>query len=161
MSKYLVLEGSTRVTILRELSREEKGSPSDGKHQKVRAKILPPNFPIAHRVILLARIHVRGSGVRSWGRYIEAKFIYDATEGAAGESAVLSVSDLANWMGKSNSWVSRLRDAYKFALQFVDHVDAKDVNVHSLAADNFDLARKNCPLLKLTRISVRSGSGIT
>ncbi|EIP98946.1 hypothetical protein OpiT1DRAFT_03445 [Opitutaceae bacterium TAV1] len=137
MSKYLVLEGSTRVTILRELSREDKGTPRQGSRQKIRAKVLPPNFPLAHRVILLARIHVRGSGVRSWGRYIEAKFIYDATEGIGGEGAVLSVSELANWMGKSPSWVSRLRDAYKFALQFVEHIDAKDVNVHAQASEYF------------------------
>jgi len=137
MSKYLVFEGSTRVTILREISREENGTPKAGTHRRVRAKILPPNFPLDHRVILLARIHVRGSGVRTWGRYIEAKFIYDATEGRAGEGAVLSVSDLANYMGKSPSWVSRLRDAYKFALQYVEHIDAKDVNVHGQAAEYF------------------------
>ena len=137
MKKYLVLEGSTRVTILRELSPAERGTPADGRHRKVRAKVLPATFPMDHRVILLARIHVRGSGVRSWGRYVEAKFIYDATTGTGGQGPTLSISDLASWMGKSPSWVSRLRDAYVFALQFVNHVDTADV--HKQAAEKFSV----------------------
>ena len=137
MKKYLVLEGSTRVTILRELSRAEKGTAADGSHRKVFAKVLPATFPVEHRVILLARIHVRGTGVRSWGRYVEAKFIYDATTGSNGQGPTLSISELANWMGKSASWVSRLRDAYTFALQFVTHIDSADV--HRQAADNFSV----------------------
>ncbi|HVU15517.1 MAG TPA: hypothetical protein VHD32_01220 [Candidatus Didemnitutus sp.] len=137
MSKYLVFEGATRVTILRELALAERNTPNEGRHQRVRAKVLPPNFPLAHRVILLARIHVRGSGVRSWGRYIEAKFVHDATDGVNGGAAVLSVSELADHMGKSVSWVSRLRDAFKFARHFVDHIEATGVNVHAQAAEYF------------------------
>lgn len=97
----------------------------------MKAKILPPEFPEEHIVVLLARIHVRGSGVRSWGRYVEAKFIYESTEPKNGHRALTTVSDLGRWLGKSASWISRLRDAYKFAQQYVDHVDSNDAKLQA------------------------------
>jgi hypothetical protein len=134
MPKYLVLEGATRVTILRDLFRKGKGSPDEGRFQYVTAKVLPPDFSEKERVILLARIHVRGTGVRSWGRYVEAKFIYEnVTE--HGKAPVTTVTELANFMGKSVSWVQRLRDAYAFAAKFVEHVD--DDEAEQIAAKEF------------------------
>jgi hypothetical protein len=122
-SKYVVFEGATRISILRELARKHASNPNATKFQSVKAKVLPPHFTEKERVILLARIHVRGTGVRSWGRYIEAKFIHDHVTDKAGGKALMSVSDMANHMEKSISWVMRLRDAYQFALQFVQYVD--------------------------------------
>lgn len=122
-SKYVVFEGATRVTILRELGRKNAGSAKAGKFARVKAKILPPHFGEKERVILLARIHVRGTGVRAWGRYIEAKFIHDHVTDRPSTPALMSVSDMANHMEKSISWVMRLRDAYQFALEFVKYVD--------------------------------------
>jgi hypothetical protein len=133
MDRYLTLEGATRVTILRDLARKHKNQPSAGRYNFVRAKILPAHFDEVARVILLARIHVRGSGVRSWGRYIEAKFVFDHTE--TGQPGSMSVSDLAKHMGKSVSWVSRLRDAYKFARSFVEHIDNDQAD--TMAARHF------------------------
>ncbi len=130
-SKFLVLEGATRVSILRELARKEPGGIPAAK-RRIKAKILPPHFGEKERVILLARIHVRGSNVRSWGRYVEAKFIHDHV---AGPKALMTVSEMANYMEKSVSWVLRLRDAYTFALQFVHYVD--DPGAEKLAADQF------------------------
>jgi len=116
--KYLVFEGATRVAILRELDRKHsKKGGSDYRH--VRAKVLPPEFGDADRAILLARIHVRGSGVRSWGRYVEAKFIYDTIV----KDALLAPIDMAQQMEKSLSWVTRLRDAYEFAKKFEEYID--------------------------------------
>jgi hypothetical protein len=128
MKKYRVLEGATRVTILRELSRVK---PDKSILRKVKAKILPPEFPEEHIAVLLARIHVRGSGVRSWGRYVEAKFIFENTESRNGQRPLTTVADLSRWLGKSPSWISRLRDAYKFAQQYVDHVDGDDAKRHA------------------------------
>jgi hypothetical protein len=122
-SKFVVLEGATRIAILRELARKHASGPNTAKFSRVKAKVLPPHFGEKERVILLARIHVRGAGVRSWGRYIEAKFIHDNVTDKAGGKAVMSVTDMANHMEKSISWVMRLRDAYQFALQFVQYVD--------------------------------------
>jgi hypothetical protein len=126
MGKYRVLEGASRVTILREIARRKEGQPDESKFRTVKAKILPPHFPLEHVVILLAKIHVRGAGVRSWGRYVEAKFIYDHTEPRDGAKALMSVASLAQWLGKSVSWISRLRDAYKFAREFVEYLDSPD-----------------------------------
>lgn len=133
--KYLVIEGATRVTILRELARRDMGKPTEGRFRKVKAKILPPQFTHEERAILLAKIHVRGSGVRSWGRYIEARFIHEIVVGTNGNKPLMSVSDLARHMGKSPSWVSRLKDAYQFAQKFVEHVD--DPEAQHLAVDHF------------------------
>ena len=125
--KYIIFEGATRVSIKRDLARKSENQPTNGKHRRLKAKILPAHFGHEERAILLARIHVRGSGVRSWGRYIEAKFVYDHTTPKDGEKKpLLSVKELADHMAKSISWVSRLRDAYEFARTFVDYVDADD-----------------------------------
>ena len=44
------------------------------------AKVLPEEFGHKERAILLAQKHVRGTGVRNWGRYVQAKFIHDQVE---------------------------------------------------------------------------------
>lgn len=135
--KYLILEGATRVTILRDLARKQIGKPSEGQHRYVSAKILPPEFSEEERVILLARIHVRGTGVRSWGRYIEAQFVHDAVVGKNGAAPLMTALELANHMGKSVSWVSRLKDAYEFAQKFIEHDDSNQA--HAVALDQFSV----------------------
>lgn len=133
--KFLVFEGATRVAILRELARSQKDP--HNRYRIVKAKVLPPDFDERDLVILLAKIHVRGTGVRSWGRYIEAQYVYDATMDNSHGRPVLSVSELAKWMGKSDSWVSRLRTAYGFAQQFVEYLDTSDAQ--ELAFKNFSI----------------------
>lgn len=134
--KYLVLEGATRVTILRELDRKYPTGKYEGVFRRVEAKVLPSNFGEKEIAILLAQIHVRGSGVRAWGRYIEAKFVHETVVGRPGHPAVMNQAQLADAMGKNVSWVSRLKNAYEFALKFIEHVDG-DTNPRRLAAENF------------------------
>jgi hypothetical protein len=136
-SKYLILEGATRVAILRELNRKFTSGPKEGVFKQVKAKILPPSFGMKERAILLARIHVRGSGVRAWGRYIEAKFVHDTVVGGDGKSALMNVTQMAQYMEKSVSWVQRLRDAYEFAKRFVEHLDTEDAE--AMAARYFSV----------------------
>lgn len=121
--RYLVLEGATRVTVLRDLMRKHESGHDAGKFRRVKVKILPPHFEERYQVILLARIHVRGSGVRAWGRYIESKFIHENVTERNGKMPLMTVSEMANYMEKSISWVGRLRDAYEFGRKFVDYVD--------------------------------------
>jgi len=130
--KYIVLEGSTRVTILRDLARKNETGKKAGKYERVVVKILPPEFGDRERAILLAKIHVRGDGVRAWRRHTQAKFIYDYVEG---EKNLMSVTEMAGWMGKSVAWVQRLRDAYRFAIKFADHFD--DTDIIKTAMDEF------------------------
>ena len=124
--KYLVLEGATRVSILRDLDRKYVSGAKEGKFRHVLAKILPPEFSETERTVLLARIHVRGSGVRAWGRYVEAKFIHEAVIGKNGQPSLMNVTQMGQYMEKSVAWVQRLRDAYEFGRRFIDHVDADD-----------------------------------
>jgi hypothetical protein len=142
--KFTVIEGASRVAILRDLSRKPKAE----SFKRVRAKILPPEFGERDRVILLARIHVRGSGVRSWGRYIEAKFIHDNVIGVNGHKPVMTMTEMAAYMAKSLSWVTRLKDAYDFARKFVEEVDSDDAE--QIAAKQFST---------LEEISKASGIG--
>jgi hypothetical protein len=125
-NKYLVLEGATRVTCLRELMLGSKDEHRAERFRYVRAKVLPENFDDKYRAILLARIHVRGDAVRNWGRYIEAKFVYDHVVSKNGNAPVMIATDFAGWLGKSLSWVVRLRDAYQFAEKFVEYLDSDD-----------------------------------
>lgn len=131
-AKYLVIEGATRVTIFREQARKRTGKPEEFGFRTVKAKVLPPEFSLEERVILLAKIHVRGTGVRSWGRYVEAKFVYDTV---AGSKPMMTTTELARYMGKSLSWVGRLRDAYQFAQKFVEYMDSPDAQ--KIAAKEF------------------------
>lgn len=144
--KHLVIEGATRVTVLRDLYRRNEGKPTQSRYQKVKVKVVPQQFSERETAILLARIHVRGSGVRNWGRYVQAKFIYEQVEG---DSAQFNLTELAAHMGKSASWASRLRDAYKFAKQFVEFVDDNDAE--KLALDHFST---------LEEISKSAGFGV-
>lgn len=149
-NKHLVLEGATRVTILRELERKREGRSDAGRFRKVKAKILPAHFDQKERAILLARIHVRGTGVRAWGRYVEARFVYENVMGNTKNPALMTISELANYMGKSVSWVSRLRDAYQFARMFVEHIDDD-------GEEGIKLARKHFSTLE--EISKSTGFG--
>src|SRR5947199_5962711 len=115
MPKDPVVEGAKGVTGLRQVGRKQQGTPEEARFRTVLAKTLPEEFTAEERVILLARIHVRGTGVRAWGRYIEAKFIHDNVVGRNGSKPVTTVRDMARHMQKSESWVSRLKDAYEFA----------------------------------------------
>lgn len=146
--KYLIFEGSTRVAILRSLAREHANGPKADRYRCVKAKILPPDFSHTDRAILLAKIHVRGTGVRAWGRYIQAKFVYDHVVGTNGNPAVMSVSEMARYMEKHVSFVQRLRDAYEVGLKFVEHVDSEDAE--QLAVQEFST---------LEEISKASGVG--
>jgi hypothetical protein len=47
----------------------------------------------------------------------------------------MTMADLARHMGKSVSWVSRLKDAYQFAQKFVDYLDSDDAP--RIAAEQF------------------------
>ncbi len=136
--KYLVLEGATRVTILRELDRKFTSGKHEGDFRDVQAKILPQNFGEKDIAVLLAGIHVRGSGVRSWGRYVEAKFIYETVVGRPGRPSLMNQATLAENMGKSESWVARLKSAYEFALKFIEYVDDGH-SARRLAAEKFSV----------------------
>jgi len=131
-----VLEGATRTTILRDLNRtcSEKDK---GRYEKVRVKILPADFTAKERAILLAKIHVRGTGVRAWGRYVEAQFIHETVYGTGSVDPLMNSTQLAAYMGKSLSWVQRLRDAYAFASKYVEFLDNDEAEAE--AAKNFSI----------------------
>lgn len=131
--KYLIIEGATRITVLRDLARRNTGKPEFDRWRFVTAKVLPADFSFEDRAILLATIHVRGTGVRQWERYTQAKFVYDTVTDRTGQRALMSLSRLAEHMGKSVSWASRLRDAYEFARKYVEYVDSDEAEREAVA----------------------------
>lgn len=139
VSKAVVLEGATRLTIFRQLDRKHVRGPKEGRFRRIRVKLLPPEFGHRDRTILLARIHVRGTGVRDWGRYVEAKFIHDAVVGNAQQAPLMNVTEMSQHMEKSVSWVQRLRDAYTFAHAYVDYVDEEGGQGEKIAAEKFSV----------------------
>lgn len=136
--KYLTLEGNTRVAVLRELDRKFATGKQAGIFRRVRAKIVPQNFGDREIAVLLAGIHVRGSGVRDWERYVQARFIHETVIGRPGKPPLMNQAQLAESMGKSESWVTRLKNAYEFALKFVEHSDGEE-NPRRLAAEKFSV----------------------
>lgn len=89
----------------------------------MRAKILPPEFTEEEIVLLLVGIHVRGSGVRDWDRFVQAQTVYRAVKPHGHKKPVTTITKLAAHMGKSVSWVSRLVAAYEFANAYADWLD--------------------------------------
>ena len=138
-AKALVLEGATRLTIFRQLDRKYVSGIKEGKFRRIKVKLLPPDFGDRERTILLARIHVRGTSVRDWGRYIEAKFIHDAVVGTPNQPAMMNVTEMAQHMEKSVSWVQRLRDAYAFAHAYIEYVDEDEGQGQRVAAEKFSV----------------------
>lgn len=136
--KYQVLEGATRVTILRELHRASIGELNEGEFARVKAKVLPPEFDAVDRTVLLAAIHVRGTGVRQWSRYDQARFIHEAVVGRPSKPAVMNQKQLAEFMGKSEPWVTRLKNSFDFSTKFEEHVDDEDHGPR-WAKDNFSV----------------------
>jgi hypothetical protein len=136
--KYLTLEGNTRVTALRDLDRSNPTGKLAGTFRQVDAKIVPANFDDRNIVALLAGIHVGGPGVRAWGRYIEARFVYETVVGRPGKPPVMNQSQLAASFGKSEAYVTRYKHAYEFALKFIEHI-SDDPNPPKHAADKFSI----------------------
>jgi hypothetical protein len=136
--KYQVLEGATRVTIKRDLHRASIGEVNEGDFATIKAKVLPPEFDAADRTVLLAAIHVRGTGVRQWSRYDQARFIHEAVVGRPSKPPVMNQKQLAEFMGKSEPWVTRLKNSFDFSLKFEEHVDDEEHGAR-MAKDNFSV----------------------
>jgi hypothetical protein len=103
------------------------GELNEGEWARVKAKVLPPDFNAMDRTVLLAGIHVRGTGVRQWSRYDQARFIHEAIVGRPNKAAVMNQKQLAEFMGKTESWVSRLKNSFDFSLKFEEHIDDDEV----------------------------------
>ena len=136
--KFLTLEGNTRVTVLRELDRKHQSTKLAGKFRYVSAKVVPKSFDERDITVLLAGIHVGGPGVRDWGRYIEAQFVYETVMGRPPKPPVMTQTELAASVQKSLAWVTRYRSAYEFAMKFVEHVQG-DESPRRVAAEKFSV----------------------
>jgi hypothetical protein len=152
-TKFLVFEGNTRVTCMRELELKFSGGPKAGTYRRIKVRILPPHFGDIERAILLGRIHVTRSGVRAWGRYEQSRFLYTTVTDLPGKPAVMSVSELAKYLEKTASYVTRLRDAYEFSCKFCNYLESEeDENAKKITADQFSTLEE---ISKATNIGPR------
>ncbi|MCY4032261.1 MAG: ParB N-terminal domain-containing protein [Hyphomicrobiales bacterium] len=129
--KYLVLEGNSRVTALRDLNRE-----NPGRFCHVITRVVPDDFGDRAIAILLAGVHVRGSGVREWSGYVQARFIYDTV---TKKPVVLTQADLAKNMGRSEGWVSRRKNAYEFALKYIEYLGGETTETRKETEEKFTI----------------------
>lgn len=129
--KYLVLEGNSRVTALRDLDRE-----NPGRFRHVITRVVPSDFGDREVAILLAGVHVRGTGVREWSGYVQARFIYEMV---ARKPAVLTQADLAKNMGRSEGWVSRRKSAYEFALKYIEYLGGETKEARKETEEKFTI----------------------
>jgi hypothetical protein len=111
-----VIEGNTRVTILKELHSRR---PSEQKFASVKAYILPEDFGEDDEAILMANYHVKGTLRNQWDRYQIGAFLHEHIE----DRKHFNQNQMAEFMGKSPSWVSRHLTVYKFALDFRDELE--------------------------------------
>lgn len=111
-----VIEGNTRVTVLKEL---HERYPRDARFARVKAYLLPPGFSDSDLAILMANYHVKGTLRNQWDRYQIGAFLHEQIE----QARRFNQAELAEFIGKSPSWVSRHLTVYKFALDFKDELE--------------------------------------
>jgi hypothetical protein len=111
-----VIEGNTRVTILKEL---HDRFPKESKFARVKAYLLPPEFSDTDLAILMANYHVKGTLRNQWDRYQIGAFLYEQIE----ERRRFNQAELAEHISKSPSWVSRHLTVYKFAVDYRDELE--------------------------------------
>jgi hypothetical protein len=113
-----VLEGNTRVAILKGLHEREPHNP---KYSYVEAYLLPPNFSDHDLAVIMANFHVKGTLRNQWDRYQIGAFIYAEVE----EHRRFKQAELAESIGKSASWVSRHLSVYRHALEYKDFIETE------------------------------------
>lgn len=111
-----VIEGNTRVAILKDLHRTH---PKDSRFSKVKAYLLPELFSDDDLAILMANYHVKGTLRNQWARYQIGAFLYEHIE----QRRHFTQAELAEKIGKSASWVSRHLTVYKFAVEYKDEIE--------------------------------------
>lgn len=111
-----VIEGNTRVTILKDLHSRR---PKDPKFAEVKAYLLPEAFDDDDQAILMANYHVKGTLRNQWTRYQIGAFLYEYVE----QRRRFNQNEMAEFMGKSPSWVSRHLTVYRFSQDYKDELE--------------------------------------
>jgi hypothetical protein len=113
----VVFEGNTRTAILKDL---HERFPIDPRYARVKAYLLPLDFPDDQLAILMANYHVKGTLRNQWDRYQIGAFLYEQIE----QKHRFNQAELAEYISKSQSWVSRHLTVYKFALEYKDEIES-------------------------------------
>ena len=113
-----VIEGNTRVAILKDLQRRY---PEDKRFASVKVYLLPAPFSDRDLAVLTANYHVKGTLRNQWDRYQIGAFIHEEVEVLRN----FTQAELAEKIGKSPSWVSRHLTVYRFAVDYRDVIETE------------------------------------
>jgi hypothetical protein len=111
----IVLEGNTRVSILKRL---HKDFPDNPRYATVLCYLLPQGFSETDLAILMANYHVKGNLRNQWDRYQIGAFLHEHIV----VKQHFTQQEIAQQLSKSPSWVSQLLAAYRFALEYKDQL---------------------------------------
>lgn len=111
----IVLEGNTRVSILKRL---HMTYPENRKFALVQCYLLPDSFSETDLAVLMANYHVKGTLRNQWDRYQIGAFLHEQVI----VKKRFTQQEIAEQLSKSPSWVSQRLTAYRFALEYKDQL---------------------------------------
>ena len=117
--EYLVIEGNMRVTALKYLLKNKIKSASGIDNTVVQAHIIAKN---TSKLDIQIHKAVLQTGKTPWGPFNEASHIYELFW-----KQKLSVSAIANMLGKSFSYIDNEIDNFKFYKEFIEFTKKKNL----------------------------------
>lgn len=111
-SKYEVVEGNMRVLALRLLSKSKTAPPSGITYGKVQAHIIPEK---TDKVAIEIQKAILQTGKNPWGAFNEAAHIFGLHA-----KHKMGISEIANMLGKSMSYIRNEIDNFQFYLEFIE-----------------------------------------
>ena len=117
--EYLVIEGNMRVTALKYLLKNKIQSASGIDNTIVQAHVISKN---TSKLDIQIQKAVLQTGKTPWGPFNEASHIYELFW-----KQKLSVSAIANMLGKSFSYIDNEIDNFKFYKEFIEFTKKKNL----------------------------------
>jgi len=119
--KYRVIEGNMRVTSLKELVKNKAKISTGVDYSVVNAHIVDKN---TSKIDIEVQKAVLQTGKNPWGAFNEASHIYELFWRQKS-----SISDIANMLGKSTTYVSNEIDNFKFYKEFIGFAKQKKIPI--------------------------------
>jgi len=133
--KFRVIEGNMRVTALKELIKNKTDSPQGITYSVVQAHVIAKD---TSKIDLEVQKAVLQTGKTPWGAFNEAAHIYELFW-----THNIGIDEIANMLGKSNSYVSSEIDNFKFYKQFIDFTRIKKLPIDPKKYSFFKEASQN------------------
>ncbi|WP_318493816.1 hypothetical protein [Photobacterium leiognathi] len=114
-----VIEGATRVVVLRDLNSENS---SDKDFSKVNVFILPKDISEEDIALLLIEIHIVKTRANQWSRFAQYQYINKILKDNS-----VTQEFIAERIGKSASFVSRANSTYEFVMSYINYLKKEKI----------------------------------